>query len=124
MAKKKVGITKENPIYVLPSANEELEIFVNKYRVDMMEQVVSAIEYALENKLSMIEIFQFKNSHFVVTISEREFDSNLENIYKTYMKDEVYELCPRVIRLRELLKRTNNEKQKPAPVNKSIKQST
>lgn len=124
MAKKKVGITKENPIYVLPSANEELEIFVNKYRVDMMEQVVSAIEYALENKLSMIEIFQFKNSHFVVTISEREFDSNLENIYKTYMEDEVYELCPRVIRLRELLKRTNNEKQKPAPVNKSIKQST
>lgn len=104
MAKKKV-IIKDNESYILPSDNKELTSFITKYKVDMMDQVVSSIEYALENKLPIIEVFQFKNSHFVITITEKEFESNLDNIYNCYMQDEVYELCPRVVKLRELLKR-------------------
>lgn len=114
MARKKVSM-KENPTYVLPSINEELEKFVSKYKLDIMEQVVSSIEYAIEYKLPITEVFQFKNSQFVVTISEKEFEPNLDNIYKHYMEDEIYELCPRVIRLQNLLKRTTDEKQKAAP---------
>ena len=103
---------KENYDYVLPSSNEELKKFVTEHKLDMMEQVVSSIEYALEYKLPIIEVFQFKNSQFVVTISEREFESNLDNIYNCYMEDEIYELCPRVIKLQNLLKRKIDEKQK------------
>ena len=109
--KKKVAI-QDNDTYVLPSSNEELEKFVTQYRLDMMEQVVSSIEYALEHKLPIIEVFQFKNSQFIVTISEKEFESNLDNIYKCYMEDEIYELCPRVMRLQNLVKRKIDEKQK------------
>ena len=71
----------------------------------MMEQVVSSIDYAIKNKYAMIEVFQFKNSKFVITISEDEFKSNLDNIYDSYMKEEIYELCPKLNKLRELLQK-------------------
>lgn len=111
MAKRKV---KQNPhpTYILPSVNKDLSVFIDNYKNDMLEQVVASISYALENGLSIIEVFQFKNSQFVVRISEHEFESNLENIYNQYMKDEAYELCSKVSKLRELLKKKNDEKQK------------
>jgi hypothetical protein len=125
MAKKKVNV-KENYPYVLPALNGELTIFVDKYKLDMMEQVVSSIEYALENKLPITEVFQFKNSQFVVTIAEKEFESNLDNIYRSYMEKEIYELCPRVVKLQNLLKRNKDEKQKETKSRSSgsTKQST
>jgi hypothetical protein len=112
----------ENESYILPSDNEGLKIFIEKYKIDMMENVVSSIEYAIENKLPIIEVFQFKNSQFVVTISEKEFVSNLDNIFQCYMQGEVYELCPRVVKLQNILKRNPNEKQKATPNSGSTKQ--
>ncbi len=104
--------SKENEPYVLPSSNQELQIFVDKYKVDMMEQVVSSIEFALKHNLPLIEVFQFKDSKFVVTISPKEFDVNLEAIYNFYLKSEHYELCGRVVKLRNKLKAQLNEKTK------------
>jgi hypothetical protein len=111
MLKKKLDTTiKENETYVLPSPNEEMRSFVNKFKVDMMEHVVSSIKFAIENKLPIVEVFQFKNSPFVVTINENEFEVNLSHIKKYYMDNEMYELCPRITHLCELLKRKSNEK--------------
>lgn len=89
MKKEKKPNLMENESYILPSDNEELKDFVIKYKVDMMERVIKSIEYALENKLPIIEVFQFKNSQFVITITVKEFESNLDNIYNCYMEDEV-----------------------------------
>ena len=96
--------------YVLPSTDEELKTFVNVHKIDMMERVLYSIEYAIQNKLPIVELFQFKNSKFVITISEQEFEQNLDNIYKYYMENEIYELCPRAIQLQKLVKRNTNEK--------------
>lgn len=96
--------------YVIPSVNDDLRTFAIRYKVDMMEHIIHSIEHAIENKLPIAEIFQFKNSKFVITISESEFDSNIDSIYKFYMEDEIYELCPRVIKLQNILKRKNDEK--------------
>lgn len=104
---------KENEIYILPSPNEEMRKFVNKFKVDMMEHIVSSIKFALENKLSIVEVFQFKDSPFVVTMNEKEFERNLSNIDDYYRKNEMYELCLRVEQLREILKRKQNEKESP-----------
>lgn len=104
--------TLENEPYVLPSDNKELQSFVEKYKVDMTEQVVSSIEFAIKNKLPIIEVFQFKDSKFVVTVAPKEFDINLEQIYKFYLSSEQYELCERVVKLREKLKKNLNEKTK------------
>jgi hypothetical protein len=108
--KKKVAIIKENELYILPSLNEEMRTFVNKFKVDMMEHVVLSIEFAIKNKLPLVEIFQFKDSPFVVTITEKEFDANLSHIRQFYMENQIYELCPRVEQLREILKEKPNEK--------------
>lgn len=116
MVKKKNRATsqmKENELYILPSPNEEMRTFVSKFKVDMMEHVVSSIKFAVENKLPIVEVFQFKNSPFVVTINEREFEPNLSHIRQYYMEHEIYELCPRVEQLQEILKRKLNEKESP-----------
>src|ERR1035437_9204509 len=97
--------------YVLPSDNGKMREFVTKIKLDMMEHVVSSIKFAVENKLPIVEVFQFKDSPFVVTINEREFMPNLSHIRQYYMKNEMYELCPRVEKLCETLK--THEKEKP-----------
>lgn len=109
-------IIKEFDPYVLPSDNEELQNFISKYKVDMTEQVVSSIEFAFKHKLPLIEVFQFKGSKFVITVCPKEFDINLEGIYKYYLEAEHYELCPRVIQLRYKINKTLNEKEKK-PIN-------
>jgi hypothetical protein len=109
--KNKQTSMKDNESYVLPSPCEEMRIFINKFKVDMMEHVVSSIRFAVENELPLVEIFQFKDSPFVVTIAEREFEPNLEHINKFYMEHEMYELCPKVEMLRQLLKKKNDEKE-------------
>jgi hypothetical protein len=58
--KKKTTIVPSN--YVLPSNNQELQDFTQKFKIEMMEQIVNSIEYAVSNRLAMIEVFQFKNS--------------------------------------------------------------
>jgi len=105
----------ENQPYVLPADNKELQAFVDKYKVDMTEQVVSSIEFAINHKLPIIEVFQFKDSKFVVTVCPKEFDINLEAIYKYYLETEQYELCGRVAKLRNKLKAQLNEKKKKTP---------
>lgn len=113
MAKK---YTKDGqPHYVLPSDNGELEIFTRKFKIDMMEQVVTSIEYALKHNLPFVEVFEFKDSDFVITVPEKDFLANLDNIYGFYVKNESYEKCPRVVTLQKTLKvkivsPTSNEK--------------
>jgi len=103
MAAKK---NKENlpPVYVLPSENKELQFFSKKFKVEMMEQIVRAIEFAVEHHLPFVEVFQFKNSDFVITLSKKDYLNNLNNIYNYFIEKEVYEYCPRVVRLQETIK--------------------
>jgi len=110
MVKRAKTNIKENELYLLPSPNDEMRKFVNKFRIDMMEHVVSSINFAVENKMPIVEVFQFKNSPFVVTIAEKEFALNLDHINKFYTTNEIFELCPRVEKLRQDLQRKNNEK--------------
>ena len=81
----------------------------------MMEQVVKIIDFAVVHNLPFIEVFQFKNSDFVITLSEKDYLTNIENVFAYYMEKEAYEHCPKVVQLRETLKqksgRINDEKQ-------------
>jgi len=115
MVKKKFGKTLENDneLYILPTANDEMRVFVDKFKVDMMEHIVSSIKFAVENNLQLVEIFQFKNSPFVVTMVEKEFVPNLEHISQFYKEHQIFELCSRVEQLRKILKHKTNEKEKP-----------
>lgn len=111
--RKKKTEMQDADLYVLPSQNDEMRSFVNKFKVDMMEHVVSSIKFAVENKLPLVEVFQFKNSPFVVTINEKEFIPNLSNIRDYYREKQLFELCPRVEQLCETLMKNEKEKQDP-----------
>ena len=95
--------------YILPSENIELQSFIKKFKIEMMEQVVASIEHAIKNQLPLIEVFQFKNSDFVITLSEKDYLTNLENIFSYYMQQETYEYCPRVLRLQTTIKEKSNK---------------
>jgi len=115
MAKK--STQKSPPHYILPTDNDELQTFSRKFKIDMMEQAVASIEFAFNNKLPLVEVFQFKDSDFVITISEKDYLPNLENIYSFYVKNESYEKCSRVVTLQKTLKEksvliSSNEKTK------------
>jgi hypothetical protein len=111
--KNKTATANENELYIIPSPNEEMRKFVAKFKVDMMEHVVSSIKFAIDNKLSLVEVFQFKNTPFVVTINATEFMPNLSHIHKFYMDNEMYELCKRIEVLCETIKKNEKENQKP-----------
>jgi hypothetical protein len=118
MKKKNKNIEAEG--YILPSNNDEMRKFISKFKVDMMEKVVSSIKFAVENKLSLIEVFQFKGTPFVVTINKDEFMLNLSHIHQFYMNNEMYELCQRVEVLCETLKKNEKENHKPNGPNSTI----
>lgn len=105
--RKRANLILENESYILPSLNDEMREFVSKFKIDMMEHIINSIKYAIDNKLSIIEVFQFKNSPFVITISEKEFDTNLEHIHKFLMDNQIYELCKKIKQLQEILKKKN-----------------
>jgi hypothetical protein len=102
--------------YVLPSENAELESFSRKYKDDMMNHIIDSIEFAVKKKLPIVEVFQFKNSDFVITLSDKDYLTNLNNIFLYFMEHEVYEYCGRVIRLQKTLinksKKQLDEKEK------------
>ena len=112
MAKKKEK--KSLSFLVLPSNNIELEEYSSKNKIKLMEHVINTIHYAIEENLPSVEVFQFKNSDFVITISENEYMNNINNIMNYYIKNEKYEYCSKVTQLQTMLKNksilTYNEK--------------
>lgn len=110
MVKKPVVNIKKNEFYILPSSNDELQVFIEKFKIDMMEHIVNSIEFAMINKVPIIEIFQFKNSPFVVTLSDKEFFKNLEHIHNFCIDNEIYELCLQIEKLQKKYKSNSDEK--------------
>ena len=92
------------PTYILPSENKELQSFSKRFKLHMLEQVVDTIEFAIENDLPLVEVFQFKNSDFVITLSEKDYLTNLDNVYSYYIQREAYEHCSRVVKLLKTIK--------------------
>ncbi len=101
MAKKN---NNSNEKYILPSEQSELTSFSKKFKVDMMEHIISSIERAVKQDLPLVEVFQFKNSDFVITLSDKDYLTNLENIFAYFLENERYEQCDRLVRLQKTLK--------------------
>ena len=65
---------------ILPSNESELDGYISKNSIKLMETILSSIEYALNKKMSVVEIFKFKNSDFVITLNSKNFEENVQNI--------------------------------------------
>ena len=82
--------------YSLPPDFNNMEEFILNNKELITEKVLDSIEYALTKKLQAIEVFHFANSEFVVVLSSDKFQENIDGIYNYYIKEEKYELCPRI----------------------------
>jgi hypothetical protein len=98
--------------YMLPSKFNEMESHIIKNKISIMEQVLTSINYALTKKLQFVEVFKFKDSDFIITLSDDRFKENIANIYDFYIKSEQYELCDRVKKLEKKLTTYEQKKQK------------
>jgi len=98
-----------NNVLELPSKNNEMEFYIKNNKINLMEQTIDSIEFAVKHNLPFVEVFKFNNSDFVITISEKEYLLNIEHIFKSYIDSEKYELCLRVKKLQSLLKYLNEK---------------
>jgi len=96
---------------MLPSDYSTMEKFIMSNKIRLMEQVISSIHYAIKNDLSVVEVFYFNGSDFIVTLEYQSFKDNVENIYNFYISSELYEYCSRVSELKKLLE-IHEQKQK------------
>jgi hypothetical protein len=116
-------MTKKFKSKTLPANFDIMDQFVSKNKTELTEQVISSIEYAINNDLTDIEVFNFQDTEFIVILNVSNFKENLENIYNYYISTEQYEFCDRVIKLQKILNQENNNEQKKRHKSKNTSRS-
>jgi hypothetical protein len=96
----------------LPSVYDEMELFIKNNKVKLTEQIVSSVQYALDNNYSSIEVFKFKDTDFIVMLEKSSFKENINNIFNFYIKTEKYEFCDRLVRLKKQIEEHEQKKLK------------
>jgi hypothetical protein len=86
----------------LPTDDEELENFILKNKNFLMECVLDCIESA-DNFDAPLQLFKFKNSKFMITLSKESLYENVNYILSEYLKEEKYELCNRIKKIQSIL---------------------
>ena len=94
-------------IIELPSNNTDMEKYVDENRMEINKAVVDNIDFALKKRLSVVEIFSFKNSNFVVSVNRKDFKENLENLFEFSLNNEHFENCGRVKKVMDKVDKLN-----------------
>ena len=95
---------------VLPSDYDEMEQFIMKNKLKLSEQVVTSVSHAVDNDLQSVPVFHFEDSDFIVLLDNSTFVDNLDNIFNYYIETEQYEYCDRVVKLKQLIQKNEQEK--------------
>jgi len=81
---------------ILPSGEDNLKSYIKTHRLVLLENVIESINHSVEKDLSIVEVFKFENSDFVVTLERKNFPCNIEQIYEYCIENEHYELCNKI----------------------------
>lgn len=108
---------------ILPSEFKKLEDYVVKNKSILTEQIVDSISHAIEKKMTSVEVFNFRNTDYIIVVGIETFDENLKNIYDYYINTEQYEFCKRIVEVQQKLQKLintpdSNEKCKKNEVSK------
>jgi len=104
----KKSYNKKHKIVELPSGNDEMEKYIDDHRKEINESMVDSIDYAIQKRLSAVEIFKFKNSNFIVVVNRKDFKENLENIFDFSLSNEHFEICGKVKMVMEKMEKINH----------------
>jgi hypothetical protein len=98
-------------VMTLPSDYSEMDSFIQKNRVKLMQQIVLSVQYALDNDYPSIEVFTFENSDFIVILDWSNFKDNIDNIFEYYVETEQYEYCDRLVKLKKQIEQHEQKQQ-------------
>jgi len=91
-----MGFESKYKIVELPCDNSDMETYIQENRKEINNKIVKIIEYAVTERLDVVELFCFKNSSFVVVLHVGDFKESLENIFELSMNDQQFEICARI----------------------------
>jgi len=98
-------------VMTLPSDYSEMDSFIQKNKVKLMQQIVLSVQHALDNNYPSIEVFTFQRSDFIVILNRSNFKDNIDNIFEYYVATEQYEYCDRLVKLKKQIEQ-HEQKQK------------
>lgn len=85
----------------LPSNNKDMEEYVIAHRDQINNQIINSIDYAITNKMGVVEVFCFKDSNFIVVLHRKDFRESLENVFDFSLNKQQFELCTKTKKLIE-----------------------
>lgn len=89
----------------LPYEEGPLNSNIEVNTVYLMDHIVDSIDYAINKNLSTIDVFNIDKSDYVVQLDNSSFQENLDHIYEYFIKNELYEHCEKVCKLRNKLRK-------------------
>lgn len=91
------------PIEITYNTKNDLDELASNssFKSFILKRTLREIEFALENNLEKIEIFNIFNLSLIIELERKNFKSVLNKIIDSYIKEEDFEKCNQVKQLIE-----------------------
>tara|TARA_Y100001980_G_C14538856_1_gene316152 strand:+ start:78 stop:413 length:336 start_codon:yes stop_codon:yes gene_type:complete len=91
------------PIEITYNTKKDLDELASsdQFKSFILKRTLEEIEFALENNLEKIEIFNIFNLSLIIELERKNFKSVLDKVMDSYVKDEDFEKCNQIKKLIE-----------------------
>ena len=89
------------PIEITYNSKKDLDELASsdQFKSFILKRTLEEIEFALENNLEKIEIFNIFNLSLIIELERKNFKSVLDKVMDSYVKDEDFEKCNQIKKL-------------------------
>ena len=89
------------PIEITYNTKKDLDELASsdQFKSFILKRTLEEIEFALENNLEKIEIFNIFNLSLIIELERKNFKSVLNKVMDSYIKDEDFEKCNQIKKL-------------------------
>jgi len=89
------------PIEITYNTKKDLDELASsdQFKSFILKRTLEEIEFALENNLEKIEIFNIFNLSLIIELERKNFKSVLDKVMDSYVKDEDFEKCNQIKKL-------------------------
>ena len=93
------------PIEITYNTKKDLDELASsdQFKSFILKRTLEEIEFALENNLEKIEIFNIFNLSLIIELERKNFKSVLDKVMDSYVKDENFEKCNQIKKLADKL---------------------
>ena len=93
------------PIEITYNTKKDLDELASsdQFKSFILKRTLEEIEFALENDLEKIEIFNIFNLSLIIELERKNFKSVLDKVMDSYVKDENFEKCNQIKKLADKL---------------------